>query len=235
MVTLALLPGMDGTGHLFEPFVSALRQSSVVAIQVVTYPNDQSLDYPALESHARAGLPAEGPLILLGESFSGPIAVSLAANMPDRVIGLILCCTFVRNPYPAFSILRPMVRMLPTTSLPNWLLSYALMGPWSTPALREVLKRAMNTLAPVVMQARIKAVLKVDVSDRLGRLKMPVLYLRASVDTVVPRRSSEWLGDRLPRMKIVEIKAPHFLLQVCPQAAAEVVDAFILELGAQGK
>jgi pimeloyl-ACP methyl ester carboxylesterase len=93
----------------------------------------------------------------------------------------------------------------------------------------------MSTLASAVMQARLKAVLQVDVSDRLGRLKMPVLYLRALVDKVVPRRSSKWLGDRLPRMKIVEIKAPHFLLKVCPQAAAEVVDAFILELEVQGK
>jgi hypothetical protein len=78
MVTLVLLPGMDGTGTLFEPFVAALGHE--FAVKVVDYPRAEPLGYEQLELFATAALPSEGPLILLGESFSGPIAVALAAS-----------------------------------------------------------------------------------------------------------------------------------------------------------
>ena len=44
--TLVLLPGMDGTGTLFEPLLQALGQHWPV--QVLHYPGDQPLGYPCL-------------------------------------------------------------------------------------------------------------------------------------------------------------------------------------------
>ena len=97
---------MDGTGYLFEPFIAAL--GSEFQIVRVAYPNADALGYSELEAIARAALPA-GPYVLLGESFSGPIAISLAASAPDQLKGLVLCCTFARNPRPFFSGLRSLV------------------------------------------------------------------------------------------------------------------------------
>lgn len=77
-VSLILLPGMDGTGQLFEPFISAL--AGEFEVKVVTYPASQPLGYTELEAVARKAIPKEGPYVILGESFSGPIAVSLGAS-----------------------------------------------------------------------------------------------------------------------------------------------------------
>jgi pimeloyl-ACP methyl ester carboxylesterase len=77
--TLVLLPGMDGTGDLFAPLVAALGPHMRTVI--VRYP-DEPLDYASDEEIARAALPIGHPFILLGESFSGPIAVSIAASAP---------------------------------------------------------------------------------------------------------------------------------------------------------
>jgi hypothetical protein len=41
MITLVLLPGMDGSGLLFADFISALGPE--FRTQVVTYPDDPSL------------------------------------------------------------------------------------------------------------------------------------------------------------------------------------------------
>src|SRR5271155_2503715 len=102
---------MDGTGIELTDFVAALAPE-LEAI-VVTYPNDRPMDYAAHEVVARASLPAGRPFVLLGESYSGPIAISIAASAPPGLIGLVLCCSFARNPRPGLAWLRPIVRVLP--------------------------------------------------------------------------------------------------------------------------
>src|SRR5688572_28354175 len=111
MVTLVLLPRMDGTGELFAPFVAALGPDQSVV--VVRYPTDRTHCYAELEPIARAALPIDQPFVLLGESFSGPVAISIAAAPPHQLKGLVLCCTFARNPYPWFSPLRALAALLP--------------------------------------------------------------------------------------------------------------------------
>jgi pimeloyl-ACP methyl ester carboxylesterase len=91
MIALVLLPGMDGTGQLFDDLVAALGPG--VETVVVSYPPDPALDYAQLEIIARSNLPPYQPFVLLGESFSGPIAVSIAASAPQNLRGLILCCS----------------------------------------------------------------------------------------------------------------------------------------------
>ena len=93
MKKLLLLPGMDGTGRLFAPFLEAIGPA--VDVQVVRYPGNGSSGYEGLVELARAALPTDGDFFILGESFSGPVAISLAAAHPPGLMGLILCCTFV--------------------------------------------------------------------------------------------------------------------------------------------
>src|ERR1700747_688914 len=115
MITLALLPGMDGTGVFFDDFVTAL--GSEFKPVVVAYPNAPSLGYSELETLARAALPRDEPFLLLGESFSGPIAISVAASNSRGLLGLILCCTFARNPHPLLPLVCATLRPLPAGGL----------------------------------------------------------------------------------------------------------------------
>jgi pimeloyl-ACP methyl ester carboxylesterase len=89
---------MDGTGHLFEPFIAAL--GGEFNVKVVRYPAAEPLGYAELEGIARAALPLEGPCVLLGESFSGPIAISLAASAPERLQGAHLVLHLREQPAP---------------------------------------------------------------------------------------------------------------------------------------
>lgn len=102
---LVLLPGMDGTGRLFAPLLSRLDES--LEPVVIAYPEHEQLDYGQLHQFVRARLPEGEPFVLLGESFSGPVALTLAAAAPAGLCGLILCATFMRNPMPVLGAAWP--------------------------------------------------------------------------------------------------------------------------------
>ena len=224
-LTLVLLPGMDGAGTLFEPFVAAL--AGEFDVTVVAYPPNEPLGYQELELVARASLPASGPYVIVGESFSGPIAISLAASGTSNLKALVLCCTFVRNPRPALSVALPLVGILPVTLAPVAALSHLLLGRFSTGALRSALARSLKQVSPSVLRARLKAVLSVNVSEKLSAVRVPVLYLRAAQDRLVPPSASALVSALSPGTEVVELEAPHFLLQAVPVEAARLVGAFV--------
>jgi pimeloyl-ACP methyl ester carboxylesterase len=226
LVTLVLLPGMDGTGRLFEPFIAAL--GGEFGVKRVAYPNAADLGYAELESIVRSELP-DGPYVLLGESFSGPVAIAVAASASPQLKGLVLCCTFARNPRPVLSGFRSLVGFLPLVLAPTTVFARVLLGRFSTRALRLALAQALAQVSASVLRARLQAVLAVDVSAKLSAVQVPVLYLRASRDFLVPSSASQLAARLNPRTKVVQLEAPHFLLQAVPADAAAVVAAFARE------
>src|ERR1019366_8900499 len=154
---LVLLPGMDGTGSLFSGLVSALGPGFEAT--VVKYPADQALGYKELESFARSSLPLDRPFIILGETFSGPIAISLSASMPPGLAGVILCCSFARNPLPVLRWLKSLLGLVPFDHLPKVFLGPFLFGRFASRKERSELGEAVSRVSNKTMRARIKAVL----------------------------------------------------------------------------
>lgn len=98
-IELILLPGLDGTGELFEPLVRILPAE--VQPVIVSYPLDRELGYADLLPIVKAALPRGEDFFLAAESFSGPLAVEIAAEALPRLKGVVLCASFVKSPYPA--------------------------------------------------------------------------------------------------------------------------------------
>jgi pimeloyl-ACP methyl ester carboxylesterase len=215
MVTLVILPGMDGTGTLHDGVVAALGRDFQTT--VAAYPSERALGYPELEAIVRALLPQDRPYMLLGESFSGPIAISIAASGPPGLIGIVLACSFARNPRPALAALRPFLGLL----------SACLLGQFTTAKLRAALKEALATVSAPALRARARAILDIEVTPLLPRIAVPVLYLRGTADRVVPSACSEAILRGVPNARIVDIDGPHFLLQTAPQAAAAAIKNFV--------
>ncbi len=226
--TLVMLPGMDGTGELFKPVITAL--GGKYTTRVVRYPN-ASLGYAALTAIARRSLPTEVPFVLLGESFSGPIALSLAATHPPGLTGVILCGSFARNPRPwLLAPLRPVINFLPIPAPSLPVLNYLLLGRHATKHLRSVLAGAVSQVTPRTLQARLRAVLSIDVSAKLPQVQVPLLYLLAEQDRIVPERALKEMLQVRPDMRVISISAPHMLLQAAPRTAANAIIAFLREV-----
>jgi pimeloyl-[acyl-carrier protein] methyl ester esterase len=227
MTAIVLLPGMDGTGDLFTEFAAALGDD-VLPI-TVCYPKEQALDYSALVEFVRPQLPTDRPFVLLGESFSGPVAVSLAALKPAGLMGLILCCSFVRNPIPLLRPIKMLTAVMPIHSALVGCIAPFLFGEFSSPHLRAALHRALDRVPAATLRARLRSVLDVDFSDKLQEISVPTLYLQAMGDRVVPPSAAQYIETLMPAVQIVSLEAPHLLLQTLPVQAATIVRKFLHE------
>jgi pimeloyl-[acyl-carrier protein] methyl ester esterase len=228
MVAIVLLPGMDGTGALFADFVSALGQDFLPI--VISYPEDQELEYRELEQLVRTRLPNDQPYLLLGESFSGPIAMSIAASRPAGLIGLVLSCSFVRNPVPAFRPLKRALHFLPVKSKLMEFVFTLLLAGTSLPGIRQAMKKALGRVSARTLRARLRTVLETDYSDKLKEIQVPILYLKAAHDHVVPSSAIKTIVRLMPSVQVVTFKGPHLLLQTLPGEVAVIVKNFATQI-----
>lgn len=228
---LILLPGMDGTGRLFQRFDAAMRARTAIATQAIAFPA-APLDYAALETFVRERLPQERPYVLLAESFSGPLGAALRADPPAGMRALILCCSFVRNPRPMLALLRHLLGLVPFGAMPGIALRQTLLAPFATPALQAELAAALALVPPAVLRQRLRAVIETDATRLFARGSLPVLYLRARHDRLVPPANAMQILRLAPGAQLIDIAAPHMLLQAAPEAASVAVADFVDRLSA---
>lgn len=231
-LSLVLLPGLDGTGDLFRPLLNVLPTG--IDGRVVSYPTDRVLTYDELLPVVLSQLPADGPVVLLGESFSGPLALRAAARRPDGVRAVVLCASFIRRPVPAWAryVAWPLMFRLPP---PDVALRLLLVG-WGSPAaLVGAVRAAIRRVRPDVLAGRVRQVLDVDAADALAASPAPVLYLRAGRDALVGAASVRAIAAARPDVVVRTVPAPHLLLQAAPAAAWDAIRDFLASLGGAGE
>ncbi len=220
---LVLLPGLDGTGVMFEPFVTAAVGFET---KVVRYPTALT-SYPACVHYARTQLPRDLPFVLLGESFSGPVAIALAAERPVGLVGLVLCSTFARNPRPGLAWAARILRFLPPRSLPPPLLRWLLRGGHVSGPLSDLALAMLRQVPITTLKQPLLAVVAVDHTPLLTQIHIPVLALCASDDRLVPPAATTWIRDHLPALDIATLHGPHWILQTRPEASVLAITDFL--------
>lgn len=209
---LLLLPGMDGTGELFAPFVSAV--SSWATVQLVRYPTQECLTVDELVS--RIELTAE--TIVIAESFSGAVGIRLASRHADLVEQLVLVNSFVTPP-PLSGLLRRFGALPFRVSAPRWALRRWLVGDDASEELVSAVSRTLKQASASVLAHRLASISRIDERDRLSALSVPVMTLSGRQDRLVNGAS------RLVARAHFEIDGPHLLLQARPRETAELLHA----------
>jgi pimeloyl-[acyl-carrier protein] methyl ester esterase len=225
--TLVLLPGMDGTGEQFFPLTRVL--DGEIPTKIVRYP-DVPLDYREHEAFVREQLPRDGAFVVLGESFSGPIAISLAADPPPGMKGYVLCVSFVTCPSVALRIFRPLVALTAPNRVPAFIAQYTLMDGRGSKELEEAYRKALREVSNSTLRARLKAISCVDVRERLKTVGMPGLYMRGTRDRVVRASAARIFMQTAPNAQIVHIEGPHHLVQINPTDSAQALRTFIAKV-----
>lgn len=224
--TLVLLPGMDGTGCLFAPFLKELPDW--VKPIVVSYPTDQPLDYKGHLDIVMAALPVDRPFVLLGESFSGPLALMAAAQHPKGLCGVILCATFVTWPLPLPSSIAALFVSLGLFRLKSQpLFLRILLGRNATYELRSLFSAALARLKPETLTARARAVMDVNCSVELRECRVPILTMVADNDRIVAGRCSELIHHIRPDTENVHFRSPHLILQCDTIEAVKHICRFV--------
>lgn len=227
---LVLLPGMDGTGELFADFVNALPDE--FEAEIVRYPADVILSDSELMSLVNSASPSSESFVLVAESFSAPLAIQYVATNPRNLKGLVLCAGFAASPVRGLrrflcSLMSPILLSLP---LPELIIKFLLVGPNANPPLVSAVREAVACVLPKVLLARLRAVFQSDARAELSQATVPILYLRAKQDRLVPKSSLDEILRIKPQISVVEINGPHLILQREPIQTADVVARFVQQI-----
>ncbi len=222
---LILLPGLDGTGKLFAPFIECLPRE--FSASVVSYPTHEKLNYEQLKNFVVQKLPKTEPFALIAESFSGAIAVSIAAEAPPNLKSLVLCASFVSNPAPA--ILQTINhKFWFEFSAPAWIVR-AMTGLHNCDkTVVEKLIESVKLVSPEVLSFRLDQIFKLDAREELERCTVPLLLLRPRQDYFVSRKIGvDEILKIKPEARCVEIDASHFVLQHKPKESVSTIMDFL--------
>lgn len=218
---------MDGTGKLFQPFVEEFHSPDDVT--VISYPIDRFLPYEKLVDYVISLLPRDKPLIILGESYSGPVALSLAAKDNLNIHGLILVATFAK--YPIF-ILKILSKVLPLSLLfrlpiPDFIIRRYCFAEGTTKSLNDMLRDSIKANKPNILAKRAYEGATIDVTGLLSKINVPCLSISASNDKIVSKNAAEYLNAYIHDVKSVTITGSHFILQTQPKACFEIVQQWL--------
>jgi pimeloyl-[acyl-carrier protein] methyl ester esterase len=223
--TLVLMPGLDGTGLLFERFLSALRPD--IRTHVIEYPKGAV----PLEEYATVvagGLPA-GRVILLVESFSGIVALYLLRKHHVLAEKIIFVASFGSTPRRYLRVLilffRALAWSIPLIPSATW--RFFCLGAGATPADIAKLKGVLAQVNPSVVAHRLKLVASARIADG-PRIDLPAYYLQAEGDRLVPRSAAEHLRRLFSHFTLLRVPGPHFLLQASPIECAQLIAGIVL-------
>jgi pimeloyl-[acyl-carrier protein] methyl ester esterase len=222
-IPLILLPGLDGEGFSFGRLLQHLP--SFVQPTVVAFPRDRAMGYDELLPLVMGMLP-DAPFVLLGESFSSPLSIMVAAARPRGLRGLILCSAFARNPL---------------WLAPTWLayLTHPLVFRLYDPYVRfKVWKRgggaagdmrlaALNGRTHQVIAKRVRSVLRVNVLEQLATCEVPVLCVRGERDRLIHKRNLAEMSKSLPSMRVAMLDGGHCILRSRTALATAAMVEFI--------
>lgn len=218
---IVLLPGLDGSGKLFEPILPFLDTDNTT---VIPLPNSGAQDYETLKEYVKDKLPNED-YILVAESFSGPIGVLLAKEGLDNLKAIVFVATFLTPPN---KFLLNFCKMLPInklTKLPfsSLFLKIFILG-YSTDK-KDVLrfKKVIDSVPLQIIQKRLNTISTLSMLE--VKVDLPSVYIRADSDKLVPSNKCDEFLRYFSKMMVKTVKGPHFILQANPSDCASIINS----------
>ena len=224
---LVFMPGLDGTGHSFDPLLSLLPPDSLATI--VRYPADRHLSFEETVRCAADQIPAGTSPVVIAESFSGPVAVRMVASGLVRARALVLCATFARPPRPLawrlLRLLRVPVRL--GRNMPRPLLRWVMVDNRHLTTLLPLWEKVHADVPPQTLLFRLGLINRLDVTGDLEKITVPCLYLQAADDRVAPGSCLRDFEQNIPHLRVKKIQGPHFILQAQPQESLAAISSFL--------
>lgn len=215
---LVLLPGMDGTGDLFEEFLSYYDGENLV----IPLPQDGPQDHLSLARAIEMQLPNED-FILLAESFSGGIVPELLKRSLANIKGVIFVASFLSCPN---RYLLPIVKVLPLKALASAPLSkighkFLLLGQHASEALLLKFITVIKSIPEHILKSRLAVMSQQRLPQ--GNFEVPTVYIQAMSDRLIMPRKSRELCNLFKNIEYIEIDGPHFVLQAKPKESSQLV------------
>ncbi len=207
---IVLLPGLDGTGKLFKPFIEALPKS--IETEIISYDKQKRQSYQELIDFVISKLPQDN-YILLAESFSGYIAYKIALKKPKNLKHIIFVATFLKNPRPILLnfILYSPILYLP---LPKFLIKLLFFDFSTNNSTIELFQDVIKKIPIKILYFRLHEIKKLKLENK--KLTLPVTFIQANNDQLVPKNSINDWKSICKKINLFQIDGKHFILQSNP-------------------
>jgi pimeloyl-ACP methyl ester carboxylesterase len=226
---LILLPGLHGTAGLFGPLLEAIPTD--VARRVVTHPTGEACSKERLLALMEEQLAGEDEMVLVGESFSGRLALEFARRHAERVRAVVLCVSFVRPPVPRMLCYLAVPLILMRFPIPGIAIRMFLSGFRARRDLVRQVRREVRANSVWVIARRVLQMAWVDARAELRDCPVPVLCVAGGRDRLVGGRSVRAMRKVRAGLEVRVVDGPHLLLQVrAPEVWGEIA-GFLEELG----
>jgi len=143
-----------------------------------------------------------------GLSLGGMVGLWLAANAPERVDRLVVCCTAARMPRPEdYTERAKVVRAQGMAAIADMVI-----GRWFTPAFKARrpdviagIKARLLASPPEGYAATCEALAAMDLRDDLPRIAASTLVIAGGEDQATPPEHAEEIARRIPAAELVVI------------------------------
>jgi 3-oxoadipate enol-lactonase len=161
-----------------------------------------------------------------GLSIGGMVGMWVAAEAPERVERLVLCCTSSRFAPDVFDSRARTVRAAGVDAI-----AAAVVERWFTPAFRvsrpDVIEWARRMLLGTPAEGYAgccEAIRDMDLSGRLGGIGAPTLVIAGADDPAAPPEDAERIRDSVPDARLVIVpEAAHLANVEQPEAITRAV------------
>lgn len=218
---IILLPGVDGSGILFEPFVKIFEPEVPVEVMPLTNDSDQSILNQVSIIEDAIG---DEEVILIVESYSGLLAYELAKRNKIRIKQIFFFGCFLQPP----SLIGKIGRFLPVRLLniiPNKVLAHILFNRWSSPELTTLFRKAIESVDFTNLKKRIKAIATYQKPSQV--IDVPCVYVQATMDNLVSAYNVKAFEDLCSDLQVEVVEATHMLLQTQPEAMSQLIHKYL--------
>jgi len=219
-----LLPGMDGTGILFEPLLKMLPRD--IDAQIIDYPCNKEKGYKELTDYVKEKLPYNEEFVLVAESFSGPIGYTIASDPPENLKAVVFVSTFISAPNRFIGVLSKLpLTLFLKLPLPSLFIKAAILGKDVESHTIKLFRESLKKVSSRMLAFRIREMAKLQCGVK--KILAPCAYIVAKHDKLVSSRHIDEFKKVAPGIEIVKIPGPHFILQTNPQDCAKVVEKYV--------
>lgn len=230
-----LLPGLDGTGKSYTWLKREMLASGVLPDNIYVIPYDNDFYYDDLVEKIRPIIfNSKLPNFIIAESYAGPLALELATEYPAKVEKMAISGSFGIRPdchiIPSLGMelfkFYPK-SLIPLNKIPHFLMNDMLMNGFGNPELNSVMAEIYSNSNSNIIDKRIKEIVNLPLKWRekwSKPINQPTLILKPLKDRLVNKNNSNILHENLPNSFVVELNAPHLLLQThAPEAWKSIV------------
>lgn len=225
-MNFVLLPGLDGTGILAQPFVDQFSDKKNT--EVITYPSDVDNSLGNLAKLTEQKVANKQNCIFIAESFGGLVLLEILRRNKLNPKGIIFLATFGESPKPKLlTIIKKLpIDYFPWALVPSLFVKLFAVGMDATDQQIQLLKYAIRSVSPKLLASRLRIIADNPMKDIKNSWTTPCLYIQATNDRLVPDRCANWFKKRFTDFTIKPIEGGHFLLHTRIPQCIEAVEDF---------